>query len=149
MFENKIKEQLSNSHSIDSFKARDEDYPLHKVMVGHDHNRIKTQGKGKVSDEIHQELFEGQGNRGQDRTKQRNGRMCVNLILLANSTASNEMLDKGGEAWSREVTLKDRFGVENAHVTQEGGRVDGMEESRVCRGRNIHTIAKIKVSIVK
>ena len=48
-----------------------------------------------------------------------------------------------------EVALKDGLGVENAHVTQEGGRVDGMEERRMDRGGNMHVIMKIKMSIVK
>ena len=78
-----------------------------------------------------------------------NGRMHVVLILLANCTVSNEIFDKGRETWPPEVTFKDRLGVENSHVTQEEGRMDGMEESRAGQRRNIHAIAKIEVSIVK
>ena len=74
---------------------------------------------------------------------------CVNLVLLASHTASDEVFDKGGETWPPKVTLKDRFGVENAHVTQEERRMDGVEESGAGRERNIHVIAKIKMSIVK
>ena len=43
--------------------------------------------------------------------------MCVNLVLLASHTASNEMLDKGGETQPPEVALKDRLCAENAHMT--------------------------------
>ena len=43
--------------------------------------------------------------------------MCVDLVLLANHTACDEMLDKGRETQPLEITLKDRLGVENAHVT--------------------------------
>ena len=78
-----------------------------------------------------------------------NGRMHVDLILLANCTVSNEIFDKGRETWPPEVTFEDRLGVENSHVTQEGGRMDGMEESRAGQRRNIHAIVKIEVSIVK
>ena len=118
-------------------------------MVDHDHDRIKTCREGKVSDEIDRELLERKQNRGQDRTEWRNSRVCVDLVLLACHTASNEMFDEGEEAWPPEVMLEDRLGVENTHVTQERGRVDGMEESSAGRGGNIHAIAKIKVAIVK
>ena len=75
--------------------------------------------------------------------------MCVNLGLLVNRTASDEIFDKGREAQPPEVTFKDTFGAENSHMSREGGRMDAMEESRACQGRNIQAIAKIKVSIVK
>ena len=93
-------------------------------MVDHDHNRIKSQGERKVSDEIHREPFEGKQDSGGDWTKRGNGWVSVDLVLLANYTTCNEMLDKGGKTWPPEVLLKDRLGVENTHVTQEGGRVD-------------------------
>ena len=118
-------------------------------MVDHNHNRIKAQGKEKISDQVNGELPERKRNGGQDRTKWGNGRMCVDFVLLANHAASDEVLDKGGETQPPKVTPKDRPGVENAHVTQEERRMDGVEESGAGRGRNIHAIAKIKMSIVK
>ena len=83
-------------------------------MVNHDHNRIKIHGEGKISDKIDRELLERKQNRGQDRTEWRTHRVCVDLGLLANHTACNEMFDKGRETQPPEVTLKDRLGVENA-----------------------------------
>ena len=50
--------------------------------------------------------------------------MSVDLVLLANCAAHNEVLDKGGKTWPPEILFKDGFGVENTHMTQEGGRVD-------------------------
>ena len=41
-FEDKVKKQLGDSCSIDSCRARSEDYPLHKAMVDHDHDRIES-----------------------------------------------------------------------------------------------------------
>ena len=53
--------------------------------------------------------------------------MCVNLVLLANSTASDEVFDKGGKTRPPEVVFEDQFGVENSHVSQERRRMDGIE----------------------
>ena len=60
---------MGDSCSINGFRARSEDYPLCKAMVDHDHNRIKPRIEREVSDEINRELFEGEGNRGRDRTE--------------------------------------------------------------------------------
>ena len=90
-----------------------------------------------IGDEINRELSEGERNRGQDQTERRNSRMGVNLVLLANSTTCNEMLDKSGKAQPPEVVFNDRLGAEDSHVPREGGRVDQVEEGRVGRGRNI------------
>ena len=43
--------------------------------------------------------------------------MSVNLILLTDCTAVDEVFDKGGETRPPEVTFKDRFHAENAHMT--------------------------------
>ena len=75
--------------------------------------------------------------------------MSVNLVLLANSTTCNEMLDKGREAQPPEVTLKDRLSVEDPHVAREGGRVDRMKKSRAGQWGNIHVVVKVKMSIIK
>ena len=82
-------------------------------------------------------------------TERGNSRMSVNLVLLANSATCNEMFDKSGQAWPPEVTLNDRFGVEDPHVPREGGRVNWMEKGRVGRGRNIHPVAKVKMAIIE
>ena len=46
--------------------------------------------------------------------------MSVNLVLLANSTTCNEMLDRGREARPPEVTLKDRLSVEDPMWPERG-----------------------------
>ena len=50
--------------------------------------------------------------------------MSVDFVLLANSATHNKMLDKGGKTWPPEVPFEDRLGMENTHMTREGGRVD-------------------------
>ena len=76
-------------------------------MVDHDHDRIKPGGEREVSDEINRELFEGERDGGWNRTERRNGGVSVNLVLLANSATSNEMFDKGGQAWPPEIAFED------------------------------------------
>ena len=75
--------------------------------------------------------------------------MSVNLVLLANSTSHDKMFDKGGQAWPPEIVFKDRLGVEDSHVAQEGGGMDQMEEGRASRGRNVQPFAEIEMAIVK
>ena len=65
-------------------------------MVDHDHNRIKPGGNREIGDEVDRKPLEWERDSGCDWTERRNGRMSVNLVLLANSTASNKMFDKGG-----------------------------------------------------
>ena len=65
-------------------------------MVDHDHNRIKPGGSREIGDEVDRKLFERERDSRRDRTERRNSRMSVDLVLLANCTTSNEMLDKGG-----------------------------------------------------
>ena len=42
MFEYKVKKQLGDSCSVNGLLARCKNYPLHKAMVDHDHDRIKA-----------------------------------------------------------------------------------------------------------
>ena len=45
--------ELGNSDSINVFCAGAINYPLHKAMVYHDHDRIKTVRVGQSGDEIY------------------------------------------------------------------------------------------------
>ena len=49
---------MGNSRSINGFRARSKDYPLHKVMVDHNHNTIKPRGDREIGDEVDRKLFE-------------------------------------------------------------------------------------------
>ena len=113
-------------------------------MVDHNHNRIKPGRKREISDEIDRELLEGERDSGRDWTQRRNSRMSVDLVLLANSTTHDEMLDKGGKAQPPEIMFKDRLGVKDPHVARKGGSMNRMEEGRAGRGRNIKPFAEIK-----
>ena len=74
--------------------------------------------------------------------------MSVNLILLTDCTAVNEVFDEGGETRPPEVMFMDRFHAENAHMTDYRGGMDQVEEGRAGRWRNIHMTFEIKVAIV-
>ena len=97
-------------------------------MVYYDHNRVMAVGGRKISDEINRELFKGEGGRGGDEHKWRDGWMDVDFVLLTEGTSIDEVFYKGRETGPPRVTFKDRLGVEDTHVTSGGGRVDEVEE---------------------
>ena len=66
MFEYKVKKQLGNSCSINGFMARCKNYPLHKAMVDHDHDRIKSHRRREVGDEVDGQLFKREDGSGLD-----------------------------------------------------------------------------------
>ena len=71
MFEYIFKEKLGNSSGINSFGARNKDYPLYKAVVDHDQDRIKTGEGRKISDKVNQELVEGKRSGGRDGVERR------------------------------------------------------------------------------
>ena len=117
-------------------------------MVYYDHNKIVAIRGRKISDEVDRELLKGEGGRGGDGHKWRDGRMGVDLVLLAEGAAINEVFYEEGKTWPPKITFKDSLGVEDTHVTHGGGRVDGVEKRGAGRWGNIHPSLKVKVSIV-
>ena len=81
-------------------------------------------GDRKINDKINGELLEGKCSIGLNGCKQGNSGMSVNLILLTDCTAVDDVFDKGGETRPPEVTFKDRFHAENAHMTGCRGEID-------------------------
>ena len=59
--ENMGEKELGNSGSVNVFSAGAINYPLHKAMVYHDHDRIKTMGIRQSHDKIHQYGREWEG----------------------------------------------------------------------------------------
>ena len=60
-FKDMGEKNLGNAGSIDVFGTRDEDYPLCKAMVDHDHQGIMAGGRGEIGDEVNRELLEWEG----------------------------------------------------------------------------------------
>ena len=100
-------------------------------MVYYDHNRVVAIGGREIGDEVNRELLKGEGGRGGDRHKQRDGWMGVDFVLLTEGTAVDEVFHEGGETWPPKIMFKDRLDVEDTHVTSGGGRVDEVEERGV------------------
>jgi hypothetical protein len=63
---NVFEEKFGYPFRCDCFQARDNNYPLTKAMVYYDHDRVKTPGGRKVSDEINREESERDSGGGRD-----------------------------------------------------------------------------------
>ena len=75
--------------SGDGFLGRAENYPLCKAIVDHNQQGIETRGNREIGDEVIGDLLEGMRCERLDQGEQRNGGMCVRLVLLAHGTAFN------------------------------------------------------------
>ena len=65
-FENVLEKEFPYSCCVDGFGTWDDNYPLCKAMVDHDHDRIQLPHTRKVGDEINRKLFKGKGRGGWD-----------------------------------------------------------------------------------
>ena len=126
-FEHILKEKLGNSGSINGFGARSKDYPLHKAVVDHNQDRIKTRQGRKISDEVDGELAEGERSGGWDGMESRRGGVSINLVLLADCTAIDKVFDKGGKTGPPVVMFKGSLGAEDIHMTREGRGMNSVE----------------------
>ena len=57
-FEYVVKKELGDPSCINGFVTRSKNYPLSKTMVDHDQNKVKSQGRWKVGNEVNRELLE-------------------------------------------------------------------------------------------
>ena len=96
-------------------------------MVDHDHDRIKASRGRKVGDEVNRELFKGERYSGCDREQRRHNGVSVGLVLLANRTARDEVLYKGGETRPPKISFQNRFSAKDTHVSCQGRGMDRME----------------------
>ena len=51
----------------------------------------------------------------------------MGLVLLANGTSSNKVVNEHRKSWPPEVVFNNSFSSETAKVTQEGRRMDGVK----------------------
>ena len=72
-----VKEKGSYPFRGDHCLSEAENYLLHKAMVNHDQQRVKTQGDGEVSDEVARDLLEGARGMGLDWREWGNSGVCV------------------------------------------------------------------------
>ena len=93
-FEHMVEKKFGHSGHIYSFRVRNENYPLCKAVVDHDHQRVMSIEGGEISDKVDRELFERQGERRRDGGKWGMSGMVIDFVLLAYGTSSNEGIDK-------------------------------------------------------
>ena len=63
---NFVEKEGSYPLSSNGFLSGAKNYPLHKAMVDHDQQRIKTRGSGKVGDKVTRDLLKGAQHTGLD-----------------------------------------------------------------------------------
>ena len=148
-FEYEVKKQLGNSCGVSGLMARCKNYPLHKAMVNHDHDRIKPRRRREVGDEVNGQLFKREGDNGFDREQRWYNRVCVGFVLLADGAAGDKVLHEGGETWPPEIPFQDRLGMKDPHVTRQRGGVDGVEQGRAGRGGYKHVIVEVKMTVIE
>ena len=93
-----VEEKGGDPFSGDGFLGRAKNYPLSKLMVYHDHERVKAGGYGEVCDKITRDLLEGAGGDGFNGRQGGYGGMGIGLVLLAEGAALDIAADKRGEA---------------------------------------------------
>ena len=75
--------------------------------------------------------------------------MCADLVLLANRASSDKVFDIYGESRPPEVPFNNCLSAEASKVTEEGGRMDRVEQGEMSGWWNIHVFLVIQVSIVE
>ena len=75
--------------------------------------------------------------------------MCTGLVLLADGTAGNKVVDEHRKPRPPKIAFNNGLGVKTSEVAREGRGMDGVKE-RGSSGRwYIHSAFIVEVSIVK
>ena len=72
-----MKKECGDPFGGDRFLGRAENYPLHKAMVDHNQQGIKTRGGREVSDKVTRDLLKGARGMGLDWSQRRDGGVGV------------------------------------------------------------------------
>ena len=105
--------------------------------------------KGQVGDEIDGKLFEREGRGGLNGRERRGHRVCANLVLLANGTTGDEVIDEYRKSWPPKIVFNNGFGAKTSKVAREGRGVDGVKQRGPSRWWYIHAALIVEVAIVK
>jgi len=143
MFEEKFGYSLQGDH----FQAWSDNYPLHKTMVDHDHDRVKTPRGRVIGDQINGKEGKGNSCRGGNGDKRGSHRMGVRFHLLTEGTSFNIFLDIGTKTGPPVIALDKFFHFEMAGVTHHGVIMEVPEKVMVCGGGDIGTILIIQDGI--
>jgi hypothetical protein len=113
-----FEKEFGDAFCGDGFVTGTENYPLHKPMVDHNHDRIKTRGDGEVGNEVNGELSERVGRGGGDRDKRWCRGVGVDFHLLASSTTVNVVANKSPHGRPPVQAFNKLFGAETARMTR-------------------------------
>jgi hypothetical protein len=129
-----LEEEFGYSFQGNCFQTWDNNYPLHKAMVYHDHDRVETPRWRKVSDEIHQEEGEGHSCSGRDRNEGRGHRVRIRFHLLAQGATVNIFMDIGAKT-RPPIILFDKFLHFEVARVAHCGMIMKLAEEVVASGR--------------
>ena len=110
--------EFGYSHGIDCFGTRNDDYPLRKAMVDHDQDRVFPTNLREGSDEVYQDLFEGQEGGRRDRVQWRFGGMGIHFVLLAYGATFDKAVDVCRKPRPPEVSFQESFGTKPSRMPQ-------------------------------
>ena len=64
--------------------------------------------------------------------------MCTGLVLLADGTAGNKVVDEHRKPWPPKIAFNNSLGAKASEVAQEGGGMDGVKERGLGGGWHVH-----------
>ena len=97
--EDTFENEFCYSLGIDGFSTWDENHPLRKTMVDHNHERITARGKWEISDQVNRQLLKWACATGGNGGKHRDSQVGIHLHLLAKGATGDKAADEGGHTW--------------------------------------------------
>ena len=91
-----FEKEFGYSLGVDGFSTWDENYPLRKTVVDHNHERIIAEGKWEIGDQINRQLLKWTCATGRNGGKHRDSWVGIHFHLLAKGAAGDKVTDKGG-----------------------------------------------------
>ena len=75
--------------------------------------------------------------------------MCANLVLLADGTACDEIINEYRKSWPPKITFNNGFGAKTSEMAREGRGMDRVKERGTGGRWHIHSTLVVEVSVVK
>ena len=117
-FEDMGEEEFGYLHGVDGFGTRNDNYPLCKAMVDHNHDRVLAMDFREIGNLVDQNLFKGEWQGGGDWIQWGSDRMSIRLVLLTGSTAFNEPIDVCRQSRPPKVPFQERLNAEPSRMSQ-------------------------------
>ena len=116
--EDMVEKEFSYSGRVDRFGTWNNNHPLHKAVVDHDHNGVHPMYFGEIRDKVHRKLFKGKEGCRSDGVQWWTDRMGVHLVLLAHGASFDEFVYVDSQAGPPEVVFEEGFGMELACMSE-------------------------------